>query len=307
MSEALRFNSDKPMMSYFMRSFPKMAEAVARVKEMGAIKYNDGNWRLGNKPDNEYWDSMFRHLTYIFSGEDYDKDTGCLHIAHAVWNLCALLELNYPDMPARDDEIWAERAKHWADEKSKREATDEVPGAAPEDVEDDNKIFDADIVKWVEPEYVGDVLDMLYGSGVVRDASKAAATREAMKPSTVNAPFRPVFTKFIEKLATRDKEIREQYAAYCAEEKKKWEAAEDLASPPIDACPMCGYYNIMQDGDRGKVCGYCGEVFDVPIVPENTPLYKKIEFVIKDAKRPRSFDDFLARWYPLSRTLREEE
>jgi hypothetical protein len=127
MSEALRFNSDKPMMSYFMRSFPKMAEAVARVKEMGAIKYNDGNWRLGNKPDDEYWNSMFRHLDYIFGGEFYDSDTGCLHIAHAVWNLCALLELNYPDLPARDDAIWAERAKHWAEEKKKRETKEKRP------------------------------------------------------------------------------------------------------------------------------------------------------------------------------------
>jgi hypothetical protein len=125
MAEALRFNSDKPMMSYFMRSFPRMAEAIARVKEMGAIKYNDGNWRLGNKPDDEYWNSLFRHLNYIFQGEDYDKDTGCLHLGHAVWNMCALLELNYPDLPARDEEIWAERAAHWAAEKEKREAREE--------------------------------------------------------------------------------------------------------------------------------------------------------------------------------------
>jgi len=125
MSEALRFNDDKPMMSYFMRSFPRMAEAIARVKEMGAIKYNDGNWRLGNKPDDEYWNSMFRHLNYIFNGEVYDPDTGCLHIAHAVWNMCALLELNYPELPARDDEIWAGCAKHWAEEKKKREAKEE--------------------------------------------------------------------------------------------------------------------------------------------------------------------------------------
>lgn len=117
MSEALRYNEDKPMLSYFMRSFPRMAEAIARVKEMGAIKYQDGNWRLGNKPDDEYWDSLFRHLNHIFQGEDYDKDTGCLHIGHAVWNLCALLELNYPDLPARDDEIWADRAAHWAEQR----------------------------------------------------------------------------------------------------------------------------------------------------------------------------------------------
>ncbi len=121
MSEALRYNEGKPMLAYFMRSFPRMVEALARVKEMGAIKYQDGNWRLGNKPDDEYWNSMFRHLNYIFCGQDYDVDTGCLHLAHAVWNACALLELNYPNMPAIDEEIWEERAAHWAEQKRIRE------------------------------------------------------------------------------------------------------------------------------------------------------------------------------------------
>ena len=191
MNEALRFNTDKPMMSYFMRSFPKMAEAVARVKEMGAIKYNDGNWRLGNKPDKEYWDSMFRHLTYIFGGKDYDKDTGCLHIAHAVWNLCALLELNYPDLPARDDAIWADRAIHWAEEKRKREEQDTV-----------------------------------------------------VKGSKGGGTSKPTWTTFI---------VRRGGELEC-----------------VDPCPMCGYSDdILLNGDRGLECHACGEIFGVPIVPEN--------------------------------------
>jgi len=127
MSEALRFNEGKPKLSYFMRSFPKMAEAVARVKEFGANKYNEGNWRQGNKPDQEYWDSLFRHLNYIFDGEMYDQDSGCLHLGHAVWNLCALLELNYPDMPAVDEELFHERMAYWAHQKKLREAGEQYP------------------------------------------------------------------------------------------------------------------------------------------------------------------------------------
>ena len=42
-------------------------------------------------------------------------------MAHAVWNLCALLELNYPDMPAIDEEVFKERAAHWQAEKEKRQ------------------------------------------------------------------------------------------------------------------------------------------------------------------------------------------
>ena len=125
MSEALRFNEGKPRLSYFMRSFPRMVEAVARVKEFGANKYMEDNWRAGNKPDREYWDSLFRHLLYIFQGEMYDQDSGCLHLAHAVWNLSALLELNYPNLPVIDKKLFNERIAYWAAEKErKRNAQD---------------------------------------------------------------------------------------------------------------------------------------------------------------------------------------
>lgn len=125
MSEALRYNEGKAKLSYMMRSFPRMVAAIARVKEMGGIKYEDGNWRLGNKPDDEYWDSGFRHLNAVFEGEDYDKDTGCLHLAHAVWNFCALLELNYHDLPVIDEEVFIERGQHWAKVRAEREAKEQ--------------------------------------------------------------------------------------------------------------------------------------------------------------------------------------
>jgi hypothetical protein len=121
MSEAMRYNDGKPKLSYFMRSFPRMAEAIARVKEMGGIKYEEGNWKKGNKPDAEYWDSMFRHLNAVFTGEEYDKDSGCLHIAHAVWNMCALHELNSTSPPI-DEVVFQERALHWAKVREEREA-----------------------------------------------------------------------------------------------------------------------------------------------------------------------------------------
>lgn len=117
MSEAKRYNEGKPMLSYFMRAFPKMVEAVARIKEFGAAKYEENNWRLGNKPDKEYLDSLFRHLDQHFKGEMYDEDSGCLHLGHAVWNLCALLELNHQDLPVIDKEVFTERKKYWEDRK----------------------------------------------------------------------------------------------------------------------------------------------------------------------------------------------
>lgn len=118
MPEAARFNEGKPKLGYFLRSFPKALEAVARVKEFGANKYEDNNWRLGNKPDDEYIDSGTRHLVAFLNGETYDTDSGCHHVGHAIWNLCALLELNYQETPIIDEKVFWERMAHWAQKKA---------------------------------------------------------------------------------------------------------------------------------------------------------------------------------------------
>lgn len=119
---ALRFNEGKPLLSYLTMSFSRAVHAIARIMEFGANKYEDGNWRLGNKPDREYWDSFFRHLDYYTNGEYYDQDSGCCHIGHMIWNLCALLELNHGEKPVIDAKVFKERMEYWAEEKRKREA-----------------------------------------------------------------------------------------------------------------------------------------------------------------------------------------
>lgn len=94
MVKALRDNQGKAPIS-FVFELPKALEALARVFEQGAIKYERGNWKLGGKPDDEYLDSLGRHLLKLKAGEVYDPDTGCLHAAHALWNIAALIELNH--------------------------------------------------------------------------------------------------------------------------------------------------------------------------------------------------------------------
>jgi hypothetical protein len=98
---ALRYNEGKPELSYIL-SMPRMLEALAKVFSQGAIKYERDNWQRGGKPDTEYKDSLLRHLLAMEKGEMYDHDTGCLHAAHAIWNLGALIELNYGGVPALD-------------------------------------------------------------------------------------------------------------------------------------------------------------------------------------------------------------
>ena len=90
---ALRYNQGKPQLS-FVLGFRKALGALARVFEQGAIKYERDNWKKGGKPDAEYIDSALRHMAALADGELYDPDTGCLHAAHVMWNMGALLELN---------------------------------------------------------------------------------------------------------------------------------------------------------------------------------------------------------------------
>ena len=86
------------------------------------MKYADGNWRKGGKPDREYLDSMMRHLTLWIHGEVYDDDSGCSHLGHAIWNLMALHELNHPD-EIIDDQVFKRQCAHWKAEKEKRTLT----------------------------------------------------------------------------------------------------------------------------------------------------------------------------------------
>lgn len=108
---AARFNQGKPRLNYILR-FPKVMEAISRIKELGAAKYGDDNWKKGGKPDTEYIDSMLRHLTAFMAGEEIDEDSGCCHLGHAIWNLMALLELNHPDVII-DEKLFWERIEHW--------------------------------------------------------------------------------------------------------------------------------------------------------------------------------------------------
>lgn len=113
---ALRFNDGKPALSYILQ-FPSVVEVMAHIMTLGAAKYGDLNWKKGGKPDKEYLDSMMRHLMAFLNGEVLDPDSGCAHLGHAIWNLCALLELNHSDNLVDIEHLKAQ-CKVWS-EKSK--------------------------------------------------------------------------------------------------------------------------------------------------------------------------------------------
>lgn len=110
---AARYNSGKPEL-YYLLEFPTPIEAVCRVKELGAAKYDRGNWKKGGKPDREYISACLRHLLAFQSGEYYADDSGCAHLAHAMWNIMALMELNYKGQVI-NQELFDKMIEHWSD------------------------------------------------------------------------------------------------------------------------------------------------------------------------------------------------
>ena len=107
--KALRANTGKPEVSQ-IRFFGSALNKLAKVMMQGRLKYPDSepgvpNWTLGGKPDSEYLDAADRHITKFVKGEHFDDEVGTHHLAHAVWNLLALLENNYPDLPDLDPDF----------------------------------------------------------------------------------------------------------------------------------------------------------------------------------------------------------
>ncbi len=76
-------------------------EQYAKVLTFGAIKYGDNNWKKG-MPWSTILSSLERHLEAIKKGEDYDKESGFLHIAHVMCNAGFLTEY-YNIYPQGDD------------------------------------------------------------------------------------------------------------------------------------------------------------------------------------------------------------
>jgi hypothetical protein len=96
----------------FLLDFPKATEAFCRVKELGAAKYERDNWKKGGKPDSEYLAACLRHMMAFKQGEEFADDSGCHHLAHAAWNLFALLELNVKE--THDPALLAAMIEEWS-------------------------------------------------------------------------------------------------------------------------------------------------------------------------------------------------
>ena len=64
-------------------------EQIVEIMTYGAQKYAPNNWQKVKA--NRYYAALLRHLVAVYKGEDYDKESGYLHLAHAACNVLFLL------------------------------------------------------------------------------------------------------------------------------------------------------------------------------------------------------------------------
>lgn len=83
----------KNRLSLLFGGFPNAIWHAGLVTTMGASKYTSHGWRKVPDGVERYSDAMYRHLLQHETGEEFDEESGHLHLAHALWNLMALLEL----------------------------------------------------------------------------------------------------------------------------------------------------------------------------------------------------------------------
>ena len=98
-AQGLRFNQGK--IRYDLISTHALRE-LAKVMSYGAQKYDDRNWEKGLLWIKSCCASLERHLMAFKSGEDFDEESGELHIAHVMANASFIAHF-YFTHPELDD------------------------------------------------------------------------------------------------------------------------------------------------------------------------------------------------------------
>lgn len=88
-----KLDAGKNRLGLVFTDFAKAIEQVGLVATQGALKYTASGWLAVDKGKERYGDALFRHLVAHAKGESLDQTTKLLHLAHAAWNVLAVLEL----------------------------------------------------------------------------------------------------------------------------------------------------------------------------------------------------------------------
>ena len=95
MKKGVKLDSGKLEYAKYLAHFPNAIKNLIEVATYGGEKYKETgtNWRVVDNAKKRYTEAMMRHiLAYIF-GEEIDKESGHHHLSHALWNICAVIEL----------------------------------------------------------------------------------------------------------------------------------------------------------------------------------------------------------------------
>ena len=91
-----KLNQNKPRMSLLPKG---SLNAVIRVLEFGASKYQADNWKHVPEAKTRYYDAMQRHIDAWWQGEQKDPETGEHHLAHAI--CCGMFLWWFDDMDTK--------------------------------------------------------------------------------------------------------------------------------------------------------------------------------------------------------------
>lgn len=92
-SPGAKVDAGKTRMHLITGGMARAVTEVAKVATFGANKYTDGGWV--DVPDGfrRYEDAQQRHAASRHMGENFDQESGLLHVAHEAWNSLAKLDL----------------------------------------------------------------------------------------------------------------------------------------------------------------------------------------------------------------------
>lgn len=86
-----KLDNGKPRAGLVLRDFGNALLEVSEVGTFGAEKYTPHGWLSVKNGEERYLDAAMRHL--LMKGSD--SESGIDHLAHAAWNILAVLELRY--------------------------------------------------------------------------------------------------------------------------------------------------------------------------------------------------------------------
>lgn len=90
-----KHDQDKLKPSLLFNDFPHAIEEVLKVLKFGTDKYSEGNWLKVDNGVERYRNAAHRHM---LAQEEFDNESGLLHLAHEATSVLMMLELKLREM-----------------------------------------------------------------------------------------------------------------------------------------------------------------------------------------------------------------